>query len=51
MGALVLDHNDRETPCFAEQWICTYYSEDNNGAGYKTRASYLYLACVSADFE
>lgn len=51
VGALVLDHNDRETPCFAEEWICTYYSEDNNGAGYKTRASYLYLACVPADFE
>jgi len=51
VGAMVLNHNDRETPCFPEQWICTYYSEDNNGAGYKTRASYLYLACVSADFE
>ncbi|MBR4878811.1 MAG: hypothetical protein IKU13_03155 [Clostridia bacterium] len=34
--------------CFIppEKGICTYYDEENNGAGYKTRADYLYLVCV-----
>ena len=44
----VVARNDDGYECFVgpEKGICTYYAEDNNGAGYKTRADYLHLVCV-----
>ena len=51
VGVMILDDCNREVPCFAEERICTYYAEDNNGAGYKTREDYLYLVCVPENFE
>ena len=50
VGVMLIDHNGREVPCFADERICTYYDEENNGAGYKTRADYVYLLCVPAGF-
>ena len=51
VGAMILDDCNREVPCFAEECVCTYYAEDNNGAGYKIREDYLYLVCVPENFE
>jgi len=51
VGIMLVDHNGRQVPCFAEERICTYYDEENNGAGYKTRADYVYLLCVTGDFS
>ena len=51
VGVMILDDCNREVPCFAEERICTYYAEDNNGAGYKIREDYLYLVCVPENFE
>ena len=44
----VVARNDDGYECFVgpEKGICTYYAEENNGAGYKTRADYLHLVCV-----
>jgi hypothetical protein len=46
VGIMIKDHNGREVPCFADEGVCTYYDEENNGAGYKTRQDYVYLLCV-----
>lgn len=51
VGVMILNDYGREEPCFAEERVCTYYAEDNNGAGYKTRIDYTYLVCVPEDFE
>lgn len=51
VGILLIDHNGREVACFADERVCTYYDEENNGAGYKTRADYVYLLCVAPDFK
>lgn len=51
VGVMMLNDCDREVPCFAEEGVCTYYSEDNNGAGYKTRIINSYLLCVNEDFD
>ena len=51
VGILLIDHNGREVSCFADECVCTYYDEENNGAGYKTRADYVYLLCVAKDFH
>ena len=51
VGIMLVDHNGREVPCFAEERVCTYYDEENNGAGYKTRADYVYLFCVAESFD
>ena len=51
VGILVEDDNGREVPCFADERVCTYYAQDNNGAGYKTREEYVYLLCVAEDFK
>jgi len=44
----IIANDDDGYECFIapEKGICTYYAEDNNGAGYKTRTDYLYLVCV-----
>ena len=49
VGILVEDDNGREVPCFADERVCTYYAQDNNGAGYKERDWYRYLICLPAD--
>ena len=51
VGVMILNDCGREQACFAEEGVCTYYAEDNNGAGYKTREDYLYLVCVPSDFN
>lgn len=51
VGVMLIDHANRQVPCFAEECVCTYYDVENNGAGYKTREDYTYLLCVSADFD
>lgn len=51
VGVMVENENGKETPCFPEEYVCTYYSEDNNGAGYKTRAIFLNLLCVGENFD
>ena len=51
VGIMVKDDNGREVPCFADERVCTYYAEDNNGAGCKTRTEYICLICVAEDFK
>lgn len=51
IGVMIRDDNCRDVPCFAEERICTYYADDNNGAGSKTRIDYVYLVCVPDGFE
>jgi len=50
VGIMIEDHNGREVPCFADEGVCTYYDEENNGAGYKTRIDNVYLVCVPEEF-
>ena len=51
VGIIVCNDNGRDIPCFPEERVCTYYADDNNGAGSKTRIDYVYLVCVPADFD
>ena len=51
VGVMMKNDSGREVFCPPEKCICTYYAEDNNGAGYKTREEYTYLICVSKDSE
>ena len=51
VGAMMTDHSGRTVPCLPEQCVCTYYSEDNNGAGYKIRQCFRWLICVSENFD
>ena len=37
---------NRLVPCFADEGVCTYYDQENNGAGYKTRIENVYLMCA-----
>ena len=46
VGILLKDHNNRLVPCFADEGVCTYYDQENNGAGYKTRTENVYLMCA-----
>ncbi len=50
VGVMVKNHNGREQPCLPEEFVCIYYSEDNNGAGYKSRSIFTHLVCVSEKF-
>ena len=50
VGVMMENDDGREVPCLAEECVCTYYDCDNNGAGYKERADYAYLICVSEQF-
>ena len=49
VGVMLKNESGREEFCPPEKCVCTYYAEDNNGAGYKTRQDYTYLICVSKD--
>jgi len=51
VGIMLTNHAGREVPCFADECVCTYYDEENNGAGYKTRADHVYLLCVAENFH
>jgi hypothetical protein len=51
VGILLSDDTCHPTPCFPGEGVCTWDASDNNGAGYKTRVEYRYLACVSPDFK
>lgn len=50
VGVMMVDDNGQDTPCFSEQRVCTYYADDNNGAGSKCRIDYTYLVCVPENF-
>ena len=51
VGVMMCNDYGRDEPCFAEDRVCTYYADDNNGAGSKTRIDYTYLVCVPENFE
>lgn len=51
VGILLSDDSCHPAPCFPGEGVCTWDAEDNNGAGYKTRVEYRYLACVPPDFK
>ena len=51
VGVMINDDNGRDVFCSPEDYVCTYYAEDNNGAGSKTRADFTYLVCVSEDYN
>ena len=50
VGVMIKDYRNEEIPCFPEECVCYDYASDNNGAGYKTRESYVYLVCVPENF-
>ena len=50
-GVMMLNDARQETPCLAGERVCTYYADDNNGAGSKSRIDYTYLVCVPENFE
>lgn len=50
VGIMVKNHNNREQACLPEGFVCTYYAEDNNGAGYKTRSIFTHLVCIPENF-
>lgn len=43
VGARIRDEYGCEVNCFINQCVCTYSTEENNGAGYKTRDDYTYF--------
>ncbi len=49
VGVMMLNDCGREEACMPEDCVCTYYADDNNGAGSKTRIDYTYLVCVPCD--
>ena len=51
VGVMLKDDNGRSIFCGPEKCVCTYYAEDNNGAGYKTRIDYTYFICVTGDSD
>ena len=51
VGVMMLNDCGCESPCFAEEGVCTYYADDNNGAGSKTRIDYTYLVCLPSASE
>lgn len=50
VGIMVKNHNNREQACLPEGFVCTYYAEDNNGAGYKSRSIFTHLVCIPENF-
>lgn len=51
VGVMMLNDDNIEVPCLAEEQVCTYYASDNNGAGYKERIEYTYLICIPESFD
>ena len=50
-GVIITDENGRDWFCMPEDYVCTYYASDNNGAGYKERMDFTHFVCVSENFE
>ena len=46
VGVMLSDWACSLAPCFVGDSVCTWDSEDNNGAGYKTRTEYTSLHFV-----
>ena len=46
VGVMMSDYSGTPRPCYIDETICTWDSEDNNGAGYKTRVEYTKLIFV-----
>ncbi len=46
VGVMIVCDTGSEVACLPEERVCTYYADDNNGAGSKCRIDYLYLHCV-----
>ena len=51
VGLMINNDCGRDVFCGPEERVCTYYADDNNGAGSKTRIDYIYFWCVNADFD
>ena len=51
VGVMLNDDNGRSVFCGPEKCVCTYYAEDNNGAGYKTRIDYTFFVCVTGELD
>ncbi|MBE6587487.1 MAG: hypothetical protein E7647_03625 [Ruminococcaceae bacterium] len=51
VGIMIRNDYGREVPLLCEESVCTYYSCDNNGAGYKERIDYTWLICIPEDFD
>lgn len=51
VGVMIENDCGRDIPCFAGERVCTYYADDNNGSGSKTRIDYTWLVCVPENFE
>ena len=49
-GVMLVNDCGRIVPCLPEDSVCTYYADDNNGAGSKTRIDYTWLLCVPEGF-
>ena len=43
VGVMMSNDMCQPTPCYIGEVVCTWDSEDNNGAGYKTRTEYTRL--------
>ena len=50
-GVIITDERGRDLFCMPEDYVCTCYASDNNGAGYKERMDFLHFVCVSENFE
>ena len=46
VGCLMEDWCGSQVVCFVNQCTCTYSTEENNGAGYKTRDDYTYFLAL-----
>ena len=46
VGVMICNEYGRLQACMPEEGVCTYDSDDNNGAGSKCRIDYAYLVCV-----
>jgi len=45
VGVMMCDDDGQIQPCLPEERVCTYYADDNNGAGSKCRIDYTWLIC------
>ena len=50
VGVMMVNDDGRMETCLPGERVCTYYADDNDGAGSKTRIDYTWLVCVPEDF-
>ena len=50
VGVMMVNDYGRRESCLPGERVCTYYADDNNGAGSKTRIDYTWLVCVPESF-